>query len=363
MLAILAAVLLSAASQYDTVFTADGGRILGTVVEEGPQGITVQLPDGTARRLERQDVTRIEYKDGSISTPSRPPPPPPAYQPPPPAYQPAPPSSPPPPANAPPPAYRPPPPGYGPPPPAYGPPPPGYAPPPPAYGPPPAYRPPPVRHEPPPPTYADPRGGMPPIFPVYGSFGIGGSFLSGRIEDPTLGTTRADDIFDPQLGIQLEGGLRLNPHLALGLYVDIGVGEPARDVRNRPECVAASNGCTATTGAVGVLLRHTFQPRAHSTPWLSVGTGFEWGSITLDDHASGGGGMNDDLFSYTGWEVVRLMAGVDLRSNPVFGVGLYGGVALGRFTRFHDDILGDVRLEDDKFHTTVQAGLRFTLFP
>src|SRR5690242_21611385 len=86
MLAILAAVMLAAApQQYDTVYTADGGRIVGTVVEESPQGITVQLPDGTTRRLSRNDVTRIEYADGSVSMPNRPAPPaqPPAYRPPP----------------------------------------------------------------------------------------------------------------------------------------------------------------------------------------------------------------------------------------------------------------------------------------
>jgi hypothetical protein len=348
MLGILAAVLLAttpplevaAATQFDTVFTADGGRFLGTVVEDGPQGVTVQLPDGSTRHLERKDVNRIEYRDGSISTPNRPAPPPPAAAPP---QAPAP--APAPPAYRPPPPYGPPP--YGPPP--YGPPP--YGPPPPAYAPP--------QRSPPP---YDPARGVPPISPLYASFGLGGTFLAGRVENPQLGTvSRMDDLFDPQLGIQLEGGVRMNPHLALGLYLDVGVGEPARAIRQDPLCQAASSGCTATTGSVGVLLRHTFQPRAHSTPWLSVGTGFQWGTVSLDDHVAGGP-ADDELFSYTGWEMLRLMAGVDLRSNAVFGVGLYGGLSVGRFNRFHDE-LGSVRLDDDRFHTTMQAGLRFTLFP
>jgi hypothetical protein len=324
MLAILAAVLLATAPQYDTVFTADGGRFLGTVVEEGPQGVSVQLPDGTTRRLERKDVVRIEYRDGSVSTPNRPAPPPPAYAP-----QPAPP------------AYQPPPPAYA---------------PPPAYGPPPTYRPqPPVRREPPP-VYADPRGGMPPIFPLYGAFGIGGAFMSGEVSDGV----DTDRVFGPQLDIFLEGGLRLNPHVALGLYVDVGVGDPATEVKNAyPSCDLSGNACTATTGRVGVLLRHTFQPRAYSTPWISVGTGFEWGSVSLHDDMGGG---NDELFSYTGWEALRLMLGVDLRTNPVFGIGLYGGVGVGRYSRF-EDAAGEVDLGREPFHTTVEAGLRFTLFP
>ncbi len=328
MLAILAAVLLATAPQYDTVYTADGGRLLGTVVEEGPQGVAVQLPDGTTRRLERREVSRIEYRDGSVSTPSRPAPPPPAYAAPP-AYTPPPP----------PPSYQPPPPAYAPPPP------PAYAPPPP-YGPPPGYRPAP---------HAGHRDGMPPITPLYGAFGIGGLFLGGESERDLA----MDRTFDPQLDIFLEGGLRLNPYLALGLYVDLGVGDPASEIRNDPNCSAPGRDCTATTGRVGILLRHTFSPRAYSTPWISVGTGFEWGSVDLQDDD---GSHSQEYFSYRGWEMLRLMMGVDLRTNPVFGIGLYGGVGFGRYSTYKD-ALGEVDLGHQPFHTTVEAGLRFTLFP
>ncbi|HEY6099274.1 MAG TPA: hypothetical protein VIW03_07575, partial [Anaeromyxobacter sp.] len=202
----------------------------------------------------------------------------------------------------------------------------------------------------------DPRGGMPPILPIYGAFGIGGAFPSGDASK----NVRMGDVFDPQLDIFLEGGLRLSPHLALGMYVDVGVGEPASNVRAEPACAAAGSSCTAATGRVGVLLRHTFQPRAYSTPWISLGTGYEWGDVTLQ--GDGYGGPNQEYFSYRGWEIARLMMGVDLRTNPVFGFGLYGGVAFGRYSKYRDS-LGDVSLDREPFHTTVQAGLRFTLFP
>lgn len=332
MLAILAAVMLAAAAQFDTVFTADGGRLVGTVVEEGPQGITVQLPDGTTRRFSRKDVTRIEYKDGSVSTPNRPAPPP-AYQP---APAPAPRSAP----SAPP-SYQPPPPPTYPPPPAY--------PPPPPYGPPP-YRPaPPVRSGP-----YDAQGGMPPILPIYGVFGIGGLMPAGD----AARNVRMDQVFDPQLDVYLEGGLRLNQHLALGMYVDVGVGDPSSNVRAEQACATFGNSCTATTGRVGVLLRHTFRPRDYSTPWLAIGTGYEWGDVTLHD----GGGGSTQYFSYTGWEIARLMGGVDLRTNPIFGVGLYAGVGLGHYSKY-TDALGDVSLPSGNVHWSLEGGLRFTLFP
>jgi hypothetical protein len=308
MLAILAAALLAAAPQNDTVFTADGGRLVGTVVEEGPQGVTVRLVDGTTRRFARAEVVRIEYADGSVSTPSRPAPPPPAYAPPPAV----------PPPYPPPPTYRPPPPGY-----------------------------------PPAPAYAGPRG-MQPASPFYGAIGIGGAFLSGDVAEGIA----ADEVYDPQLGIWLEGGLRLTPNLGLGLYLDLGVGEPASEVR--AACDALANGCTATTGRFGLLLRHTFDPAAHSTPWIAVGTGWEFGDVSLDSSDYGGSGQ--ELFSYTGWEALRLMAGVDLRSSPAFGFGLYGGVSFGLYSRY-EDAYGEVALSGQPVHTTVEAGIRFILFP
>jgi hypothetical protein len=320
MLAILAAVMLAATPQADTVYTADGGRIVGTVVEESPQGVTVQMPDGTTRRLSRNQVARIEYSDGSVSTPSRPAPPaqPPQYRAPP----------------APPPSYGQPPPAYRPPPP------PGYAPP------------------SQPPAYAGPRG-QPPLSPFYGAFGIGGAFLSGEAAEGIS----MDQLYGSQLGIWLEGGMRLTPNLGLGLYLDLGIGDTAGDVQAycnsiAPGTSAPRGDCTATTGRFGVLLRHTFDPYASSTPWIAVGTGWEWSEATLD-YGSGG---TEQLFSYHGWEMLRLMAGVDLRTSPVFGVGLYGGVSFGRYSDYHDAI-GSVDIAGNRTHTTVEAGLRFTLFP
>jgi hypothetical protein len=316
MLAILAAALLAAAPAHDTVFTTDGGRVLGTVVEEGPQGIAVQLADGTFRRLSRREVTRIEYADGSVSKPAEAAPaPPPPSQPPPQAY----------------------------------PPPPQYTPPPP-----PAYLPPPYRVAPPPPrpapAYVSPPRGGGPLSPLYLSLGLGGAFLSGEAERDV----DIDRVAANQFALTLEGGVRLNPHLAVGLYVDGGVGDAGSDFRNDP-CNLNGLDCTASTGRFGVLLRATLEPSAPSTPWLSVGTGWESTSVSFND-----GGPD---LTYSGWDMLRLQGGWDFRGHGVVGVGLYAGVRFGRYNRV-EDIDAAVHLGADRaIHTTVEGGLRFTLFP
>jgi hypothetical protein len=165
------------------------------------------------------------------------------------------------------------------------------------------------------------------------------------------------------LNLGFEGGLRLSPHLALGLYGDVGVGNPAREIRDQcsnPDPGFVPIDCDATTGRFGVLLRHTFDPFARTTPWLSVGTGFEVGTISTHDTPSGG---SEELFSYSGWEMLRLQGGVDFRSSQVFGVGFFGGVSFGRYSQYEEPGFPDDHLDDRSIHTRVEGGVRFTLFP
>ncbi len=353
MLAILAAALLATAPQNDTVFMADGGRVVGTVIEEAPRGVTIQLPDGTVRRYPARNVLRIEYADGTVS-PSRQGPAP-AQQPEP--AQAAPPQAAPPqaaPPAQPGPAEPPPPRPYEPQPP---PPPRAYSPPPPAY-PPRSYEQPTPRGPAYPPQAQQPRDryagmrGVPPISPFYGVLGIGGLGMSGEVERG-LSTSR---VFEPQVEVLMEGGARLSPMVALGLYLDLGVGEPAAEVR--AECATSGATCTGATARFGILLRHTFMPYAPSTPWVAIGTGFEVGTITTDGHMGG----SNDYFSYSGWEALRLMAGLDLRTTPFLGFGVYGAVSFGRYSRY-EDAAGSLDLGRQPFHTTAEAGLRMTLFP
>lgn len=319
---IAVALLLAASQPYDTVFTSDGGRVVGTVVEDSPQGVSIPLPDGTTRRLSRRDVSRIQYADGSVSQGQQqapaPTPPPPSSAPPPPRAQ------------------------TPPPPPAY---------PPPSYGPPPApryYPPPPPRYAQPQPTYVN-RGE--PIAPVYLTLGIGGLGFVGRAE-PGL---RMNRVFEPQFNYNFEVGLRLNLRTALGLYGDFGAGDPASEVRS--QCDASGVDCSARSTRVGLFVRHTFSPRAPVTPWVLVGTGYESGGVT-----SSYDGYGQDEFTYSGWEMLRLQTGVDFRSSPVFGFGLYAGVSLGRYSHYEDATTSE-RISGPTVHATIEGGIRLILFP
>ncbi len=354
--AMLLAALLAAAPQHDTVFMDDGGRVVGTVTEDGPQGVTVQLLDGTVRTYPAREVLRIEYSDGTVSSPrsragapspAQPPSAPPGSQAPgeqpgqPPGQQT--PAQPPPrqPPTATPQQEAPP-----------TPPPRQYPPP----YPPPRYPPPRYTPYPPPSSRTEQRGRMAPISPVYAVLGLGGLGISGEVEEGVA----ADRVFDPQLGVWLEGGVRVTPELSFAGYLGRGYGDAAAEWRTY--CASYATTCSAITSRAGFLARWTFDPYGRSAPWVAVGTGWESGSVTWRSNMGGFTYGSSDLFTYSGWEALRLMAGVDLRSSPVVGVGLYGAVSWGRYTRF-ENANGPVDLGRQPFHTTVEAGLRFTLFP
>jgi hypothetical protein len=72
MLEVILAVLLGLAPQGGTVYTADGGRLRGTVLDAGAGGVSVQLADGSTRKLEASQVTRVDFADGTSWKPGAP---------------------------------------------------------------------------------------------------------------------------------------------------------------------------------------------------------------------------------------------------------------------------------------------------
>jgi hypothetical protein len=278
----------------DTVYFLGGGRVRGVVLEESPRdGVTIRLLDGSVRTYARSEIQKIQYADGSVSRRREAPPrPPPAYRPaPPPAPEPVPvPASP--------------------------------------------------RHHR---NAADPG-------PLYLAAGLGGTFFGGESE----AGVDMDRIFEPQAHFALETGLRLTPTFAVGVYGDVGAGDPAREQRDI--CRTAGFDCFGSSARIGFLLRGTFNPSAPVSQWVSVGTGWEMAQISADDSG------DSELFTYTGREYLRLGGGFDFRGNGVVGVGFYGNVGWGEFRHVEDEFGTKTRL-DDELHTTVQVGVRLTLFP
>jgi hypothetical protein len=93
MLAAILVAVLGVSAPEGTLFTTDGGRVRGVLVEAGPAGVTVRLPDGSTRRYAPSDVRKVVLSDGSLWRPGDPPPPAPGEEPPQPPAPPLPPAA------------------------------------------------------------------------------------------------------------------------------------------------------------------------------------------------------------------------------------------------------------------------------
>jgi hypothetical protein len=163
------------------------------------------------------------------------------------------------------------------------------------------------------------------------------------------------ELFRPQLLIQMEGGLRFTPWIMGSLILDLGVGDAAATIGDACRFAGGSD-CSALTARFGLQLRYAFTPLAATTAWVSVGTAAEMGMISFDTYST-----TNDLV-YTGWEVLRLGAGIDFRLTPGFGWGLFLNAGLGRYSEV-EDASGTYTLPTTEGHSWVQAGARFILFP
>ena len=339
----LTALLAAADPAFDTVFLQNGGRVRGLVLEEDPGlGVTVQLPDGTIRKVGIAEVSRVEYRDGTIgvlkpAAPAAPSAPGASPTPAPPAPSdgaagaggaaaPAAPGAP----GGPDPYAPPPPPTYPPAPGAEAPP-PGVPPPPTAAPPPPPGAPPYSPGRPPPwgyPPRQAPRAHRPPnnapaVIMLAGGMGVASP--SGSLEP---GVPMSDYI-SPQFLMEVEGGLRLTPWIMGSLLMDIGVGDVGT-VR-RADCRINNVSCSAATVRFGVQLRYAFTPFDTQTGWVALGTGVE--ATTFSDGQTSNG--SNDL-TYAGWEVARVSVGVDLRSTHELGWGFFLTAGFGRYNQVDD---------------------------
>ncbi len=385
MLAILLAAALAAAPAADTIFTADGARVQGTVVEEGAKGVTVQLADGTTRTFPPGQVVRIEYSDGSVSTP-KPAPPPPAAAPVP--AQPAPQKA----AGAldtiffagggrargtvveetaaggvtvrmsdgttrryppgqvvkveyadgtvstPTPRAAP----------AIPPPPPAWPPVPPSY--------------PPPPPAKPLSAGMPPLLPWYLSFGIGGVGFTGDAEP----NVPMGDVTHGQVAFLLETGLRLTPEVALAAYANFGIGDAASQFNYACGPYGGCGSASAGTTSVGGMIRGTFHPNARVTPSLAVGSGYSWLNVSANDNYSYGSYL---LAQYQGWQMLRVVPSIEFRTSRVFGIGLYFDFTMTAFSHVDDRVgingatPGSYDISAKTISYGLGGGVRMTLFP
>jgi outer membrane protein W len=134
----------------------------------------------------------------------------------------------------------------------------------------------------------------------------GYAFAAGHIgaransNDENLG-----DWISGQWPIWIDAGYRFNPNLYLGGYVQYGFGSVNDD--RQTLCRNANVDCSASDTRLGVTGRYHFVPAWQFSPWVGLGFGYEWASLSI----------HESVFSITrerswsGFELANLQVGAD----------------------------------------------------
>lgn len=149
---------------------------------------------------------------------------------------------------------------------------------------------------------------------------------------------------------------RFNPNLSAGVYYQY-----VPLFFQTSFCGPAA--CTGWDMRTGAEVVYSFLPGKTASPWLGLGTGWEWSQARL------GRGSSILTMAFNGWEIFNLQAGVDffVAREFVFGpyVGFFGGVFTSATVKTTIDGSTDSTTEtvpssDRTFHGQWQFGLRGT---
>lgn len=163
-----------------------------------------------------------------------------------------------------------------------------------------------------------------------------------------------EDLFEPQLGVMGELGVRVNPNVVLGGYLGFGFGSAGE----RFDGWCGGSDCGAYSFRIGFMGQYVFAPYANVTPWLGYGFGFTASVASGDDRGF------EFSYSYAGFDLARLMAGIDLRPSGRVGIGFYVDYSVGVYRAYHWDenevTIDDGTIRDSTIHHWFSFGPRIS---
>ena len=119
--------------------------------------------------------------------------------------------------------------------------------------------------------------------------------------------------------LRLDVGYRIASHFYIGANAQLAV--------VLPKACPSGASCTGGDGRVGVMAAFHLLPHGVVDPWVGVGMGFEWLTVsrTVD-------GTTVDI-NARGLELVDFELGADLRPTPFFRIGPVLSSSVARYTR------------------------------
>jgi hypothetical protein len=185
-----------------------------------------------------------------------------------------------------------------------------------------------------------------------------------------------NELIAGQVPLWLDLGIRAD-RLFVGAYFQYGLGLLGDDVSESCEELEDSAeaqpdgdaGCHVRDVRIGAQLHYHFGPPLKPDPWLGIGAGYEWVTVSAWAEA------DDEEVSLSstgrGFELLNLQGGIDFPLGPTTSLGPFVTWTLSRFDKASASCNGDCGdlsdeeqdIEDKALHHWVFVGARFSLFP
>jgi hypothetical protein len=159
------------------------------------------------------------------------------------------------------------------------------------------------------------------------------------------------DGFSGGLPLQLDLGWRFNPYIYVGGFFQYSFLFLASGFKD--SCSQAGLSCSAGDIQFGLDFVYTILPYGGAIPYVGLGAGWEIATIT--GSAAGSGSV-----TYSGFQFLRILAGVDFRVASAFRVGPFANFSLGQYSSFSSPNFNG-SIDNKALHMWLQFGLKGTV--
>ena len=168
----------------------------------------------------------------------------------------------------------------------------------------------------------------------------------------TSGSEKLSDGVSGAIPVVLEAGYRLTPNFTIGALFQYGLAQ----IKDGDTTGCGSGiDCSGSVIRLGVEGIYNLNLGTALTPWVGIGAGYEWFSIT----ASAGG--QSASVSAKGFEFATLHAGGDVRVAPNFALGPFLSFSLAQYASASLEGGGmsmSMDIDQKSMHEWLQIGVR-----
>lgn len=156
-------------------------------------------------------------------------------------------------------------------------------------------------------------------------------------------------------------GYRATPNVFIGAYFQYGFGLLGDDLDDLCDTDVFDVDCSVHSHRLGAQLHYHFSPRESADPWLGIGFGYEWLSMSIEGE---GGKLS---VTSRGFELANFQGGVDFYPAENFYLGPFLSFSLDQYSSAEFECSGpfdcgdaevDGDIEDKSIHNWLMIGVR-----